>query len=180
MPLPYPAATGLLSPNVDGILYLLAASPTFQAVVAAPSADAALASIYWYEARDEQDPHAPPDAPALVEPRPRAILELPHAFGRYRNGPGTWNATGAAELSFEFLAPPGIAGDNRREARWFSNVIGAITQEMTDASGASAGNLVYANISKMELTLGPAQCRFAEEIEEFWAAVFCLEWPGRR
>jgi hypothetical protein len=184
MPLLSPAAAGLITPAFDGVVYLIAQSATFRGVVAAVDADDALNHIALYEARDEEDPSAPADERNTIDARPRAIVNIPHNWGREANGQGNWHPTGEILIAFEFLipspyrVPPGT--DWGLECRWFLNQIGAIAQEITDAAGLSDGGSpprLYAAITKFIVqSWGP--CLDTQEVEHFWGANINVGWPG--
>jgi hypothetical protein len=175
-----PAAVGLITPQLDGVIYLIAQSATFQACVREATAAGAQTHIYWHEAKDNPFLAAPDDELNTIDTRPRAIVNMPH-FGRRRQGPGNWFPHGDIYVSFELLIPKEMIDDYRTQSRWFLNQIGQIVQEMTDKSGLDDGGTppqVFANISKMDMAQPVMPCNAPTEVNYFWGAIFNLGWPN--
>ncbi len=141
-------SSGLRSKSLFKLAQLIAASATFQAIVGAADAAAALAFVQILEATDKDDEH----------PRPRAIVKFGSDFASQKLGTATWNSGGTVEVCFEFL--PADAGETRAENLLaFANEVGLILSECSDLAGqGDAGDgETYLNVVEWTSQNGPPE-----------------------
>lgn len=117
-------SSGIRSKPLYKMAQLIAASVTFQAVVGAADAAAALLSVYVYEGIDKDDTH----------PRPRAIIGFGPDWNARKIGTGARFYGGTIEICFEFNQADGTA-DNPGNLLAFADTVGAIINECEALAG---------------------------------------------
>lgn len=177
MPSPTLTPTGELGKSLLGLAWLIASSSTFQDLVGAVDADAALAFVH-VEADDTDD---------SISQRPRAIVEFERQYDRQKTALVDFNSMGALLVSFEFPPSEKYAANLWDELLEFCNRIDAIKAECQVLAGTSTGyfaNETHFNSDSWELVAGP--CPFHEtkaaaagEVSEYvYGALFKVNWKG--
>jgi len=154
---------------------LLAACPTFQAVVGEATADGAKRHILHPYAEDELDENG-----ALVDRRPRAILSVGTKYQLKNHGAASWADQGSISMALEVLSDADRYPSRRDQEMAFLNSVGGILDEMKDLSGMNLTDLsgTYLNVEEFALTDGPGEAIDADEEESFYAVEIELHWRG--
>lgn len=181
--MPQLSATGILSRPLASLAALVASSDTFQALVDADDADAALASVYYPFADDGVT-----DDGAPLCPHPRAIIGVGGDWRSEEVGVGDWRGTGSLILNFEFLIPlesatEQVRGNDINEMLWFLNTVGAILAEMQ--ANKYDDPSAYPNILAIDLLEGPAKVggEFKGQYgdytgEDVYGVMYQVKWQG--
>lgn len=163
-------ATGLFGNALEALKRIVAASPTFRAVVGAGSENDAMQFIHAPEARDRAGED---------DPMPRAIVGI-SMFETNNTGSATWNNFGALDLSFEFVPPGNLQNSADDCYTWFVNQISGILSDMRERSGHANEVLAtgtYLNVIGLQLVDGPAQGIEDEEGGKlFYGVSFTVRW----
>ncbi len=144
---------------------LIANSATFQTIVGAADAPAALASIVYYS------------APGIVEvPRPRALLGSGEGRGITKVSSTGWSASGN-DLEFELQrdSDPGDVGDDEAGFVTFFQLVDDMIDEMAALSGSNG----FLDVEAFALAGDPL--KWSEELNdgsEFWNVIINVTVGG--
>ncbi|MDE2473217.1 MAG: hypothetical protein KGL35_32055 [Bradyrhizobium sp.] len=173
---------------LNGVAWLIASSATFQGIVGAANATAALLKV----------PMEADDTEETGSSRPRAIVHPSSRFTLHKRALDLYQPAGAVIVSFEFLPSAGIeaegSGLTTREDRYadeitnFLNQLDGILSDCMAAQGAGNGYLEGQSqvaIQGIELLDGPgavfedrAEGQAGETPAYFMAAVYAFIWEG--
>lgn len=160
------APSGPFALAVNYGMQTLAASPTFQALVGAINAAAALPFIKWGET-DEHD---------ATQAMPRAFIDVAGENDWDKVSDTGFLANGHLEMVLEIPTPTIYQGAaNRRDARvWFYNNLGGILSDMQGLAGQAG----YLNIIKFsENNTGRADPK-ENDGADFWVSIWNLTYLG--
>jgi len=159
-----PASTGVLSLSLYNLRVLVAASSTFQTWVG-HSGDATSALAHVYRTSIDED--------SITRP----FAQVYHGTSWAFTDPATaseGNAFGSYGLLFEGAVAAGdVDNDEAAETR-FSNIIGAILEDMMDAQGRG-GYLIVRQFRKF---FGPDRTRISK-INDAMLVAFEVDWAFR-
>ncbi len=151
---------------VRALARLVASTAAFQTLVGAEGENAAakeadaLNHVYWQEADDRLDEED--ENGAMVHPRPRAIIS-DHQEEEDNRGTAEWVTTASLTLTIEAPEPETISGGDPGEIRdrydWWSEVHGALKQQMRDNIPAAPHERL--NVQRFRL-IGYGEVRFEE------------------
>jgi hypothetical protein len=150
---------------------LIAASTTFQTVVGAANATAALDSIYILEATDKDD----------EDPRPRAIVRFGNEFNVRQVGTRAWAASGTVGVCFEF-DPDDTAATKAANLLVFAELVGEIINECRALAGTGndGDGETYLNAVEWSAASGPPDyCAPQHENgESYLIDDYTVRWEG--
>lgn len=157
---------GRLSLPLHYLRNTLAASSTFQSLVGAVSAAAALEFIYYGSATDES------------EPPPRCIVR--HLAGEMaeRVSNTSWSGSGPLMLLFTLENPTDEQAEGYGEKYLYvSNQLGSIIDEMLElARNPGAGP--YLDLTNVSLELIGQWDPDSENGRDYWEGEFVVNWKG--
>lgn len=160
------------------LMDLLAACPTFRAIVGESTSTGAMQHIFSPHVNDTSD-----SATGRVVPsRPRAIINH-HAFTRRRSGQQYGGSDGMLMMSLEVPPPPAAGGDSNLELSAADELFGRILDEMEERCGQTkvAGEGVmtdedstHLNHTVLDVAVGPSQNYREEESGEIFYGMVVL------
>lgn len=169
-------SSGLRTFGLFKLPELIAASVTFQALIAAAYGVAATAAearkhVHVLEAIDLEDEN----------PLPRVTVRLGQEFSTTKIGTGTWNAEGTVEACFEFPKPDKTASDPANLLA-FTDTIGAILEEVQSLAGIGNAPDGYAYLNVEGITSGNGAPQFCdpqhENGESYLIDDYTFRWRG--
>lgn len=140
---------------------LVAASTTFQSVVSAADATAALEHIQYPDV-EEIDGQG-----NVIHSRfpPRVVINDEVDFRREKFGTALWSTRGSLRLMFEFFIPPAVAAEgSENAAAWFMTKVGAIMAEMEALAGTGepVSGHTHLNMVGYSRIVGPFEVQVTE------------------
>lgn len=171
--------SGPFSVPMHALAELVAASATFQLMVAAANAAEALDHVHYPEA----DTRVDPETGRPKHERPYAIVSRGTQWGATKVAIETYQYAGDLQLTFERNVADG-AEDGPDALLDFQNKIGAILNEMLAKAGwgASPSGTSYFNLTSSEAVVMPDRYTAAEdetdEGKPFYAASFLIGYEG--
>lgn len=158
-----------------GLGEMLANVVAFRVAVAASSAEQAWASIYLFQASDEEDLEAPPDNPRLIHPRPRAVISFNAGSASYA-GIGEWDGDTELELTLELTTPEELKDNWNDQSLWAADTFSGIETGLRDLRQSDPGGLGYWNFR--EIRAGFEKTIRYQEIEDFWGCSLIISGRG--
>ncbi len=141
---------GTLWNQYDRLAKLVAASPTFQALVGATGLAQALERVHF------------PAADEATACWPRAVITPSSDWRKKRNGVGTFSGSGGLYLTFDLLVPDGEeATTDKLQLEYVLTQLDAVTDEMLALARTDTGIVgdtqSHLNLNELELVDGPWQ-----------------------